>query len=1245
MNPIDRSSHNPLHNPSIAHAAADQSGSLLDRIRALGQAVLAETPAAAEEMEIAKRAATAAGIAPGTLEAFCGAIRGQELVRALKIAEDPVVFRVIKTHQAAWKTLEKAFIDEFFACKTALDELTAMMQQPERYTLLEVIEKTRNDMAEPVVRYFEEALELISGQPLFRNDCMLHIVAMQRIKKWLREGSLDHISKIQKALEMLQPAMSADFLIRLKQEHQGNPAVLTHLQIAETFPPEAIVAALHLYAILRYPEPSSRDTQFQLCAPEFRLPSDVQAMHKVIALLAPNSAHFAPSEIERVLKRIADFQALYEKLFPFPSGLDEEAKATQIATWLQDRAFMEKAIRITLEADDKVAQDLFHLPRAWQANQLKRALQAVRELENDCLDDIDCAVYRSMHVEERHVLEIALTVIHQRHSLSQKVKIAIFHIREFNGQFFADTPLALLALVFHDSPALERRLTNLIAHLPHIKERAEKAHFFVLSMKQLRRAFQEKSKEAAITAALELVENDPLYEGLLPEIFQKIVEHDHLPPVEEWGKEIQHFLSHIFTPRGTSELLKLFFAYAPHTETGIRELCNFIDNLKEEFDEDGPITKQLRRMQQLLTIIQDLRDDMLSDENIGSFIDRGIDSALNLGLDAFDAIITYLKKHIPLTPQIQPHFEEMLRSVRERVGRVFQLLELCRDCDDHGALALFDSEKISKLLFELLMAEGISRSMNLVLHIFMLLDEQLASKLHLAEQFAQQLASPAAFRLPANATVEEENERIHQLFNLQSTLFHHANVMRTLLRKDVMEMPADIYAEKFAAVKKQQPKRLQEIDQLHIALHYDLNLTHLQRGITPLQIPEAIPEIKVAALVDLFKEAGFNDTELKVACQSDFPESYARQELRALIKRMTRFEIQAKRGAEGLPLLEEIPLQNELQRALPEELLAQRVQERMGSYYPKQHIQDALQQFVTKLEKKDVALSPRGVNQEKWYKDTHAMLTHIIHKLQSAPKQAVKNCLLEIIKASGHCAVGIDEAIIRCYRIYVLNQPVPVVEGLYESLANYRALVGESLMAPPGMRESVMFYAKLQKALGKELGLPNAERYAATEATAYSEAGNVDLEREQARFFGFYNPRAVIAYLIHEINDTKAKKEFCLSCIPKGWKRPAGMEYEAIKNEIEAWQKAEIKPEDIVERLHDPKYDIWIQKKDLAAVDDAIDAIRKGDYMASVTGADGKISFQGVANMLEELGVFVTHQHRPPFSPLPGALVGMMGPE
>jgi hypothetical protein len=119
---------------------------------------------------------------------------------------------------------------------------------------------------------------------------------------------------------------------------------------------------------------------------------------------------------------------------------------------------------------------------------------------------------------------------------------------------------------------------------------------------------------------------------------------------------------------------------------------------------------------------------------------------------------------------------------------------------------------------------------------------------------------------------------------------------------------------------------------------------------------------------------------------------------------------------------------------------------------------------------------------------------------------------------------------------------------------------------------------------------------------------------------------AIVEYIAPDISGVKAKKDFCLSCVPKGWKRPAGLVgYEELRALVKQWM-ATLPADKIVKDLQDDKYGLWIRKEDLkedlAQIDAAIDGLRKSEYMASISNPDGTIAYEGIANMLVAIGVF-----------------------
>jgi hypothetical protein len=244
-----------------------------------------------------------------------------------------------------------------------------------------------------------------------------------------------------------------------------------------------------------------------------------------------------------------------------------------------------------------------------------------------------------------------------------------------------------------------------------------------------------------------------------------------------------------------------------------------------------------------------------------------------------------------------------------------------------------------------------------------------------------------------------------------------------------------------------------------------------------------------------------------------------------------------------------------------------------------------------------------------------------MEKLKNAPQETIKECLGDIISSVGHCAVGIEEAIIRRYRQQVLQLAPTPDEDIYQDLAGFRAILCESVLSPPG-DESVMFYAKLGRRLGKEFGLPGFERFHQSRADQFTTGGEVYTVRERLRFQGVYNVAAIVEYLTPQVNGLKARKEFCYASIPSNWKRPLGMEYERLRALIKEWENAKVPPEKIVKDLQDDKYDFWIQKKDLAAIDAAIDQAKKSEYMAAIT-IDDKISPKGILNMLQNMHVLI----------------------
>jgi len=482
---------------------------------------------------------------------------------------------------------------------------------------------------------------------------------------------------------------------------------------------------------------------------------------------------------------------------------------------------------------------------------------------------------------------------------------------------------------------------------------------------------------------------------------------------------------------------------------------------------------------------------------------------------------------------------------------------------------------------------------------------------------------------------DTRNEQIQRLLANQEFAHEQQKLVIMRLRERVAAMTESTYHE-FLAQLIPSNKALRE--KYDLLIRYDVNQSHLQKGVVQVVIgpPQATKEelsceitksaVKLDELRSAFIEAHFTDEELELRFGSDFTEAGARDQLREQIERETRTEIQKKRADKKLKPLASNRLDMECHRLLPKKKMDEEIQRRMLAYFRRGYILEAIDELIKNLQEKTrIALMPSGAAGIQWCLEMELGLIKILEKLKDAPKETVKECLSDIICSVGHCAVGIEEAIIRRYREQVMQLAPTPDEDIYQDLAGYRAILCESVLSPPG-DESVMFYAKLGIRLGKEFGLPGYERFKQSQAGRFSTGGAVDTIRERHRFQGVYSAPAIVEFLAPQIEGIKARKEYCYATVPQNWKRPVGMDFEQLRALIKQWIAAKVPPEKIVKDLQDDKYDLWIQKMDLRNIDAVIDQARKNEYMASITNGD-KLTQAGIINMLQNMQVLTPVVH------------------
>lgn len=698
----------------------------------------------------------------------------------------------------------------------------------------------------------------------------------------------------------------------------------------------------------------------------------------------------------------------------------------------------------------------------------------------------------------------------------------------------------------------------------------------------------------------------------------------HLPQTAKISSLIQSTqqFHKAFYQEGINALLELLFTSAPGS------LQKAMEHLIIKYKDRPNILERATKALNLVKTVEGMCTALSGDSK--KFIENGTFLTVKYGAGCFVIVLRYLEEKISQQQRQNINIDQCHIAVGQRSIHVSALIQPFGDISSKSlTLKPCNMAATARCLKEISRTQGLEECQAIVMTVLKWYDgSHYLLGLQLLETYRDLLVTPAAFHVPPETSLQEENAKIARVFELQEDIVHpflrwSIPSYISFLQGQFKELCPGAYQKELSAVKQTLPQVAKEIDRLDVRLRFNLNPIHLKKGLVPFIVPEAAQNVPLEELLDRFTAANFTENELKVRLSSDFTEEDARLHLQEEIQQQKMEEIRRKRISDSLPPLSAAALLEELGRQMPPQELQKLVNERLGAYFPRLYIRNALQKFVANIKAKaPIALVPRGEAGHKWYKEIHSMLTHIIKGLRDANSETVKDCLVDILQAAGHCAVGIQEAIIRRYRQVVMGQSTTPIEEIYESLARYRDIICESLMVPVGMRESVMFYSKLGHALGEEFGLPNFNRFRETEAIRYEAYGKVDSRRDRVRFFGFYNVGSIVEFLAPDINGVKAKKDFCLSCIPKDWKRPSGMEYEALKKRIHDWKLAGVNHDEIVTRLKAPDYDFWTRKQDLDKINDLIDLARKTEYMASVINQDGSVTYEGIANMLTAMGVF-----------------------
>jgi len=397
--------------------------------------------------------------------------------------------------------------------------------------------------------------------------------------------------------------------------------------------------------------------------------------------------------------------------------------------------------------------------------------------------------------------------------------------------------------------------------------------------------------------------------------------------------------------------------------------------------------------------------------------------------------------------------------------------------------------------------------------------------------------------------------------------FNDVELARALAKK----MDSGVLMNHKAALEK--TYKASNADEFLFKMLYDVNPTHMTKGLYTEPIPQKPPGSDLQDLLKLFdlcnfsdyKKAGFSDPK---AFLSD-TNTVSPVELRRIFERFID-TVRNKRGFQGEP---------------------NKDSQSYHDFY--NTIENAYTTLAFELLKRDETLQNQRIRTET---------------------------VVEILRDIGLCGPRVFSTGVRLFH-KVVRGVEPTFENLnYGFLAHYRSLVLDSLV-PAGL-QSLHDHVILMKTLGLKLGIPGASEFTDFDDMYSTSGEGVDAKQSEQFFRKIYNSFNILKQIVDQIeSDEEFRQKYC-----SWWKERAPREWgknlhDALRAEFS--QLDPKSPREEVEKLFE-KQDLYLGKNQ--TVDQALEDARTHRFVEQEVYEDtskNRFRHNFIIQMLEKLEVLI----------------------
>ncbi len=464
------------------------------------------------------------------------------------------------------------------------------------------------------------------------------------------------------------------------------------------------------------------------------------------------------------------------------------------------------------------------------------------------------------------------------------------------------------------------------------------------------------------------------------------------------------------------------------------------------------------------------------------------------------------------------------------------------------------------------------------------------------------LTSENKIQAAKQSNITKYTEEEMRWFTVQGAVLH-------FLHKAIACMDTEAQRSVYARFVASYPHAASLIASLDMRLHYSIHPWHYQgrQAVIP-EIPPAPTGIQLETLLNWFDEIIGNMPHAE--CKRIFN---------------TEFSVQTvTRHVQG-----DVRAENSLLSATEIDRL---VQERMPTRY-RAHLRQALAEYVLKIQRRTAMTgTPRAGSPAliTFYENIERALKHTIQAINTATSNAndetsrrlaednKRHALYDLVNASEHCGPRIFNTAMACYREIAQKIPQTIENIIYQKLDELRSKIVESAIAPPD-GESVMYYDDVVRALGHELGIPDAALQNGEAVHVHTRDASLR-KRDRIRFFGRYTQASIYDFIASDINQDRDLLNLCIDWfkkqIPATW---SNSDVQDIKNAHAQMQSKNTSAVAIKTALQKAPYCLQIQEGQ--SIEEAIELFRQNEYSMAIRDQDGKITGDALRSMLIKLRV------------------------